>query len=191
MSVVFFRPQKLPLACMGVPEPQKTTLVITSSLSSKLNQFTKRKLFSINWSFRHTLFLFMIVFGCYGWGTANGINNLLDASNVLTCLLVLLSSMFLYKRRMDFNSHFQKPISIELGMVLTVLGFTLLGTIINYASKSRSLTVDELSYAWLSQLHSYVLSSRLFEYLPLGLLTINSRFLVQFLALIFFWINPV
>ena len=127
----------------------------------------------------------MIVFGYYGWGTTNGINNLLDPSNFLTCLLVLLSSMFLYKRRMDFNSHFQKPISIELGMVLTVLGFTLLGTIINYASKSRSLTVDELSYAWLSQLHSYVLSSRLFEYLPPGFLTINSRFLVQFLALIF------
>jgi hypothetical protein len=126
----------------------------------------------------------MIVFGYYGWGTTNGINNLLDASNVLTCLLVLLSSIFLYKRRMDFNSHFQKPISIELGMVLTVLGFTLLGTIINYASKSRSLTVDELSFAWLSQLHSYVLSSRLFEYLPPGFLTINSRFLVQFLALI-------
>lgn len=154
-------------------------LKLTNRISEMLQKSGDTTAFSLNWSYRYTVLLFMFVFGYYGWGTTSGITNLLDLPNILTVFTLIFSSALLHLRREDFNSYFQKPIKINFGFLAIALFSFLFGIIINYKFLSNSLTVDETAYAWFSQLQTYVITLKIALLLPTQILEINSAFIMQ------------
>jgi hypothetical protein len=153
--------------------------------SSRLKMWPGSKIaFSINWNFRHTLILFLTVFGFYGWGTSSGSWQVFDLANLLTSMSIIFSAFLLYARRVDFNSYFKKQIQIDFNAVASALFFVFIGVMINFKYLFNSLTGDETAYAWFSQLHAYVVTLRIAPYLPNQLLEVNSAVTLQLVAII-------
>jgi hypothetical protein len=159
--------------------PKAINPKLTNRISKVLQKSENTTAFSLNWSYRYTLLVFMFVFGYYGWGTTSGITNLLDLPNILTIFVLIFSSVLLHLRKEDFNSYFQNPIKISFGFLTTALSFFLFGIIINYKFLFNSLTVDETAYAWFSQLQTYVITLKIAPLLPTHILEINSAYIMQ------------
>ena len=163
----------------------------TNSFSKILENLFNKKAFSLNWSFRYTLILFMIVFGYYGWGTTLGLANIFDLSNVLTSLILISSSILLYLRKEDFDSYFQKPLIIDFRILISTLSFLVFGILINHKYLFNSLTVDETAYAWFSQLQTYVITLKIAPLLPSQILEINSSYILQAISLCILLIGAI
>ena len=152
--------------------------------SSRLKIWSGSKTaFSVNWSFRHTLILFLIVFGFYGWGTSSGSWQVFDLANLLTSMSMILSAILLYARRVDFDSYFKKQIQIDFNALASALFFFFIGVVTNFKYLFNSLTGDEAAYAWFSQLHAYVVTLRIAPYLPNQVLEVNSALTLQLVAI--------
>ena len=148
----------------------------------KIHNFGTKNIFVIKWNHRSVLVLFFFTFGFYGWGTTPGFNSITSFTNLSTIFTLFISSMIVFLQRNRFNAYFQGSFSIEVPHLLTVVLFLIIGVAFNIKSLSRSLTVDESAHAWSSQLHAYVLASKIESLYPSLLGNIDSRYVLQSLS---------
>ena len=160
-----------------------------SFVRKNLQTQPRKAVFTVSWNFRYTLILFLLVFGYYGWGTTSGLLDSFSLSNFSTTVAAILASIFFYVRRSDFNSRFQALIQIDLSFFMTAFVFLILGIFINHASLQTSLTVDEVAYAWGSQLQSYVTVFKFAPFLPTEVLLLNSALLLQVVSIMIFFVG--
>ncbi len=150
----------------------------------RFHDFGRKSAFVIQWDDKSIIVLFFFTFGFYGWGTTQGLSSITSVMNLTTTLAFLTSSIILYLRRHDYNSYFKIKVEIELRHLVAVLAFLIIGIAFNFNRLNRSLTVDELAYAWSSQLHSYVLVNKLFHLFPSSLGSVNSQYVVQIFSIL-------
>lgn len=148
----------------------------------KFRSFGTKKIFVIKWNDRSVLALFFFTFGFYGWGTTPGLNSINSLTNLSTIFTLLISSLIIYLQRSKFNSYFHGSLRIEVSHLLSIIVFLIIGVAFNVKSLNRSLTVDELAYAWSSQLHAYVLASKIDSLYPSFIGNIDSRYVLQSLS---------
>lgn len=155
-----------------------------------LKSLSHRNICTLKWNDKTVLTLFLITFGFYGWGTTSGLFSVLSFSNLSTTLALVICSTLLYLNRDKFNEYFQGSLRVELRYFIGTLIFFFLGIAINFKAITRSLTVDELAYAWISQLHSYVIAKKIFHYLPDSFQSLGSNYILQAISgiLLFFGI---
>ena len=158
-----------------------------SFVRKKLQTQARKVVFAVGWNFRYTLILFLLVFGYYGWGTTSGLSTFFSLINFSTAVSLILCSVLFYVKRQDFNSRFQASIQIDFGFFMTAFAFLIFGIFVHYDFLQTSLTVDEVAYAWGSQLQSYVTVLKFAPFLPLEVLLLNSRLLLQITSILIFF----
>jgi len=138
--------------------------------------------FIVRWNYKSEYILLFFVFGYFGWGTTNGLVSFFSVPNLLTSITLGLSLAIIFRRR-HRNVHLIR-VHINLGMIVAFVGFLGLGITVNLRMLTNSLTLDEVAYAWASQLQSYVIALKLSSFLPAYLQEFNSRLVLQFISII-------
>ncbi len=144
-----------------------------------LKTLSHRNVCTLEWNDKSVLILFLITFGFYGWGTTSGLSSVFSFSNLSTTLALVICSALLYLNQDKFNEYFYGSLKVELRYVVGTLIFFFLGIGINFKVITRSLTVDELAYAWSSQRHSYVIAKKLIDYLPDSFQSLGGNYILQ------------
>ena len=121
----------------------------------------------VNWTPRKSLTFIWIVFGFYGYGT--GIFE--DSSNEvlldgLLTLSILSTACFYYFISTKFGVVDIIKVTCDLKDILLFLTILFLLLMTGGRSLNLDLTIDELYFAWLGQLHSYVILERAAMALP-------------------------
>lgn len=135
-------------------------------------------------NFRLILIIFFFVFGYYGWGTTKGLSFLDDKTNLTVIASIVFSSIFLYYSRHKFEFYYPNPLKIKLNYFIIVVPVFLFGLLINRSYISRSLTTDELAYAWISQSQAYVIMLKISSIFPDTLSRVNSSQFLQMISIL-------
>jgi hypothetical protein len=135
-------------------------------------------------NFRLILTIFFFVFGYYGWGTTKGLSFLDDKTNLTVIISIIFSSVFLYCSRHKFELYYPNPLIIKLYYFMIVVPVFLFGLLLNRSYIGRSLTTDELAYAWISQSQAYVIMLKISNIFPDILSRVNSSQFLQMISIL-------
>lgn len=134
----------------------------------------------ITTSYRYIALVFLYIFGFYGWGVGVEFRTNEIFKEVVIIFLVVSSILILYRKRNILEREIYFSIKKKEFLTTTMLFVILL--FLNYWRFNDALTLDEIAYAWSSQLHSYVLLFKIAE-LNIGyLISVPSNILIQIIA---------
>lgn len=123
------------------------------------------KLVKVDLNFRITSLVLLYIFGVYGWGTSKFIDKALTLEFVISISGMISIFSVIYILRKSINFTFEYIFKLKDLIVFTFFLILIMG--INLSQINDDLTVDEVAYAWFSNLHSYVVSlSYLYDYFP-------------------------
>lgn len=132
---------------------------------------------------RYPSVILFFIFGFYGWGTPS-----IEKIGVIDLLVLLLIGLsfwasFKFSESVKFVN---KTFHISLLDLINFTAFFTLSVLLNWKSLITSLTADQLNFAWVSQLHSYVLGLQIYRIFPNQLKGVNSQIYFQTLSLLIF-----
>lgn len=128
---------------------------------------------NLNLNYRLIVYLYVIVFGIYGWGTYETSSSILTGRNLLISSVVLLSLCSIFRFREYINSSMPK-VRFTQSHFFSYLLLLLLASLFNLNRLNDALSGDELYYARLSQIFSLELISGVNAIIPNSILNLSS-----------------
>jgi len=162
----------------------KATTRLPSHLRKIRDFLTSSKEFlNFKFNYRLIVFLYVVVFGIYGWGTYESPSFILDGRNLFLTSIVLLGlcSIFILRDYIDSMIPNVRVTWLQFTSFLLLLAF---GMLLNLPRLNDPLSGDELYYARQSQIFSLELITRAPTNIPGFILNLSSSNVLHLISLI-------
>lgn len=145
-----------------------------------VNWISKSKKFSINLNFRTIILIQLYIFGFYGWGSPDLEKNKLFVIGSLLIVIATWLIIFFYQEMINLKHELNVTYSDGIKLILIMI----LLLILNWKHVNDFLTVDELAYSFNSQLHSYLIATRLVSKFELVFIDLSAFYTIQIVNIV-------
>lgn len=153
-----------------------------SKIEVSFKEISTKRIVTLQWDSRLLLFLMFLVFGLYGWGTStvnfNVLQNTLFLCVILACIVLAYHGNSVSKTWAKKKFDFLVMHLLQIIFLWTLIVFT------NLSWLTKSLSIDELAYSWLSNSHAYVILTRYSVFLPEALQTQSAANFLHLLSIL-------
>jgi hypothetical protein len=160
-----------------------TTPVLSHLRKSRDFLTSGNELLSLKLNYRLIVFLYVLVFGIYGWGTYETSSSIFAGRNLLITSIVLLSLCSTFIFREYINSSMPK-VRVTQSQFISFLLLLVSAALLNLNRLDDPLSGDELYYARHSQIFSLELIFRIKEIIPNFILNLNSNNVLRLISLL-------